>query len=322
LRSETPGDKRPTNRPAPVAPDEVRPEFLAACPAADCKNLVFAHWRLLEALARKRFKDSSLADQALLFVQAGLEAKDWRRVRAYQGKASFKTYLAQVAASLVSDYGRTLYKRQRPPVWIKVRGFLYERLFKLLCRERLAPENATRALAQGGADAAPGGADPETVAAAIEEILRRLPECGQNSAPQFIEFKTIDELASKEPEAHQRTPEDAHAAPQRDAFLDALRRTLDLHEELLYAPAPELADRLFHALRADLVLSSEERAFLGLIYRDGLAVKAAARRLGAPEGQAHSTLKKLLAKIRAGIETATAQYGGLDGLGQHFFKNV
>jgi RNA polymerase sigma factor (sigma-70 family) len=305
--------------------DEVNPELLANCPAEFCKELVFAHWPLLQTLTRKRFKDENLVDQALLYVQRGLEDKDWRRVRAYQGRASFKTYLTQVASRLMLDFARTRFKRQHPPAWIIVRGFLYQRLFKLLCRERLSPNEATRTLVEECVHATEDGAInlnllPEDVKRAIEDILSNVPDCGKPTEPRFVTLENIDNLCQDADEAHQISPEEHRIATQRDAFLEALRRTLGMGGDFVYAPDPKLADRFANELRTVLSLTSEERVFLRLIYYDGKPVTTAARTLGLPEKKAHYRHKQLLTKIRDAIEAAATKFGGLDVLADLMVK--
>jgi len=280
------------------------PEKLATASSEDCKQLIFSQWGILEALSRKRFQDPNLADAALLAAQRGLEANDWRRVRAYRGQASFTAYLAQVTSRLLEDYARKVFGRKRPPAWIKRRGFLYERLYKLLCLDGASPAEAAGQLDQNATALA-----AEAIAEAIDAILSHILDCGGSALPRIADDVDVNTVLPEEPGLHQLNPEELYDKRQRDAFLEALRRGLGFHDAPAYDPDPELAERFFQALREALTLSADERLFLGMIYRDCVAVTTAGQMLGWSLNLAHSRLRSLLLRIRKSFETAAAQCG-------------
>ena len=102
---------------------------------AEPSELFFQHWDLLGRLARKRFPDVSLADEALNFVQDRLQAGDWSRIRAFRGKSSFATYIGHVANRLLEDFSRSKFGRSRPPGWIVALGAFWEQVYPVWRKE-------------------------------------------------------------------------------------------------------------------------------------------------------------------------------------------
>jgi hypothetical protein len=101
---------------------------------------VFVEKELLERLARRKFGDEILADKAFLYGLNALEANDWKRVREFQGRSSFRTYLARVAQHLLTDFARAEFGYKRPSKWVEAMGDLWEKVYRLLCLERRQPE--------------------------------------------------------------------------------------------------------------------------------------------------------------------------------------
>lgn len=143
---------------------------------------VFAHWNLLENLSKKRFKDVSVAIEATSFVLDQLEKDDWKRVRGFQGRSNFTTYLSTMATRLLEDFSRIKYGRIRPPQWIKDRGALWIEIFKRLCLEKFSRNEVIEIMT---APASKAERNSATIDAAVTTILENIIDCGKTSgAPE------------------------------------------------------------------------------------------------------------------------------------------
>ncbi len=96
---------------------------------ADWKKKTVEQWERINRAAVRRFGDNSFAEEAALAVMEGLEANDWQRVRGYNGKAAFSSYVMALTARLLEDFARTRFGRVRPPVWVKTMGGIWSKLF-------------------------------------------------------------------------------------------------------------------------------------------------------------------------------------------------
>mgnify|MGYP001592407102 CR=1 FL=1 len=263
------------------------------------KERVLAHWDLLDRLARRRFVDQNLADEALLFVQEGLAADDWHRVRAYRGEVEFARFLSHVTYRLLEDFARHKFGRVRPPAWLKRLGGLWVKIFQHLCLERLGMGDVLEMLAGGSQPRR----DPAQVKEAAATILARIPNCGQKSAQSVsVDDGYYNAEISKDPAMHNLDPEEHAARQQSAAALSAFKVVLDplCEEDDLDNPALE---NLCSAMRQELQMGDEDRVFLRLVYQEGLNVSAAGRELGLSAHQAHGKLNGLLGKIRGVVES-------------------
>ena len=258
-------------------------------PLREAKQLVIDHWELINSLARKRFGESSLAEEAALFVMNGLVEDNGRRVRSYAGKAPFPAFLAAVAWRLLEDFPRSRYGRRRPPKWIHSLGGIWLRLFKLLCYERLDLTEAVHIARQeqtGGF-----GEDPEEVAWKIKE---RVTDCGSHQGYE-VSFENREE----EPVVQDRAGHSSTAATEekekRELFTMIFMALTDVGEHVV-----EENHRILSGL--NLTLEPEEKLLLRLCYREGVNVARAGEMLGLNRHQAHGRLRRLLARIRNELE--------------------
>ena len=268
---------------------------------------LFAHWKLLQRSAQRRFKDGVLADQALDFVLEKLQQDHWSRLRAYQGDASFKTYLVHVVQRLLEDFARQRFGRPRIPEWIQAQGPLWEQVYRLLCLERLSATDVIETLR----DAVPGGRPPQIIREAIAVIRKRVVNCGAPSSATAeqplveLEEHHYRPLAD-DAQAHQLSPEALQAAEERTQLLTLLYGSV--LDPAADSSPPDAWRQAAQRLRAALSLSSEERLLLRLVYQDGLSVVEAGRLLGLGTHQVHGRLRRLLQRIRQQLEdTGLAQ---------------
>lgn len=262
------------------------------------KERVFSHWDHLDALAHQRFKDANLASEALLFTMEQLERDDWKRVRAFQGRAQFKTFLTSLASRLFVDFSRKKFGRIRPPSWLKKMGPMWESLFKLLCLERQNVHDAIESLSQS----VPEGRDAELIQHAAFTILEKITDCGKSTGQeQAVEPEILEQAAV----ANIYCTVDAAETNQKLAVLKDLY-TCIIEETPSWEAQNSQHYRAMEKIRTHLAekvqLGAEQRLLLKMIYQDGLKVSAAGRMLGLSADQAHWQQKKLLADLQAAIE--------------------
>ncbi len=268
------------------------------------KDQLFAHWKWLQRLAQRRFKNSVLADQALDFVLEKLQEDDGSRLRAYRGEARFSTYLAHVVQRLLEDFARHRFGRQRTPDWIQAQGPLWEQVYRLLCLERLSATDVIETLR----DAVPGGRPPQIIREAITVIRKRIVNCGAPS-PATAEQPLVEQEEHRhrpladDYQVHQLSPEALQAAEERTRLLTLLYGSV--LEPAADSSPPDAWQQAVQRLRAALSLSSEERLLLRLIYQDGLSVVEAGRLLGLRTDQVHGRLRRLLQRIRQHVEDSS-----------------
>jgi hypothetical protein len=261
------------------------------------RELVLEHWDLLNSLSRQRFPDTNLSDEALLFVLAALEAADWQKVRAFQGKASFATYLSHVTWRLLEDFARKKFGRPRPPKWVKAQGSLWEEVYRLLCLERRSAASVVENLASGQA-----GKHREIVGEAVDVILSRISDCGRRN-DEIPATQAAQEFADTQP--FYLSPENLYMARQRVLLIESLGRYFTGGASL---EDIDQADRwtqiLVTRLKGCVDLIPEDQLFLKLIYQEGLTVSAAGGLLGYSSHQAHGRQRRLLARLRAAFKNA------------------
>jgi len=103
----------------------------------DWKEKTMVHWDLINTMARRRFGSSSFAEEASLFVLERLAENDWRRLKNFSKKSSFRTFFSSIIFRLLEDFAREKFGRKQAPLWIRKLGGLWLDLFRLLCLERM-----------------------------------------------------------------------------------------------------------------------------------------------------------------------------------------
>jgi hypothetical protein len=184
----------------------------------DYRQQIFAHWGLLKHLARRRFLDPDVADEALSYVLDKLAENDWSRIRQYRGQARFDTYLSHITYRLLEDFARHKFGRHRIPDWLKAQGGLWEQVYRLLCLERRPIAEVVEILRM----AVPGGRDPQMIRRAAAVIRSRISDCGSPSLPERGE--PFEGAGSRERQAHELSPEDLLAAQQEAKLLEIISR--------------------------------------------------------------------------------------------------
>ena len=249
----------------------------------DWRELTVSHWQLIDRLARHRFGERPLAEEAALAVMEALLADDGRRGRQYGGVAPYPVFLAAVARRLLEDFARQRFGRRVAPLWIRNLGGVWSILYDLLCLERLAIEEAVTLVGQSGTERS--SADLEDAAWRIkQEVL----DCGSH---QGLEVGGDQEtlLSATDPSTVAESIEEEE------------RKQLFRFIFLLLTEADEtLVERnLGRMIAVRISLLPEEKLLLKLCFQDNVTVAQAGRMLGLNRHQVHGRLRRLLARIRA-----------------------
>lgn len=262
------------------------------------KEKVFRYWDDIAALSVRRFGQTPLAEEAVLAVIDGLEKDGWKRVREFQGEASFKSYLRVLVLRLFEDFARKRFGRLRPPAWVTKLGGIWPRLFAALCLEKNDVLSAVELVYQGLAIPAKDGQDGEKVKekkSSIEDaaytLLGRIPDCGSLTGEV-----SMDKEADQGGVADTATAEDVETRQGRELIEVIFQVVLGRGTG---DNGSKVADKL-NLLR--ISLSPEEKLLLKLCYQDGLNVSKAGAMLGLTRFQAHGRMKRLMERLRAEFE--------------------
>ena len=156
-------------------------------------NRVFDRWQLLQNITRKRFGDSSLADEALNYVLEKVTDNDCARINTYRGESSFRTFLTHLTQNLLSNFYYKKFGRLRAPKWLCALGYLYERVYEKIYQQRMSREEVIESLRIALPDTS------ETcMREAISIIKSRVKDCGLASAAAR-EMVLTDEIVEKIP---------------------------------------------------------------------------------------------------------------------------
>ncbi len=258
------------------------------------KKGITVHWSLINRLASRRFGDTSLAEEAALFVLDRLEENDCARLQAFSGKSSFSTYIASVSIRILEDFARKKFGRVRPPGWLKALGGLWTVLFHLLCLERLRVPDAVETVIARGVFR-----DRDEIETAAWSILERIVHCGKH---QGLEV-SIDEVAgtqnNKDDFFHCSSslsePEKWLQEDEQRTFLHLLfHETLDMDDHAL----DDIPRRLKNLSKQSIELSTEDKLLLQLCFKDNFSVSSAGKMLGLNANQVHGRLRRLLSRMR------------------------
>lgn len=253
------------------------------------KKLVFDHWDFLQHLARRRFpNDFNTAHLALDHVLEKLQEQKWQRVRTWTGQGKFATFLAVLAARLMTDYVRQIYGHQRPPKWLTEQADpIWQEAYRVLILERFERQEAIELLKTHYPHLR-----PESICEVVATVIARCPPRHRYQDSHEV---AIDEIA--EPGSWELSPE-AEIATQPRELLEALAGYI--RGEM---PEPAETKPLLEKLKPHLTLSDEDRLLLRLRYLEGLKLDQIARLLGL-KGDPYKRLHKILRSLHTACEQA------------------
>jgi RNA polymerase sigma factor (sigma-70 family) len=262
------------------------------------KDKVFHYWDDIAALGVRRFGQTPLAEEAVLAAIDGLEKDDWKRVREFQGEASFKSYLRVLVLRLFEDFARKRFGRLRPPAWVTRLGGIWPRLFAALCLERNDVLSAVELVYQGLVRPEKDAQDKDKVKkekSSIEDaaytLLGRIPDCGSSTAEV-----SMDEEGKGGVVADPVNVEDFETRQSRELVESIFQIVLGKETEFNGSKVAEKLNLL------NISLTPEEKLLLKLCYQDGLNVSKAGAMLGLTRFQAHGRMKRLMERLRAEFE--------------------
>lgn len=267
----------------------MQPKPLTHSSVEDVKKAVLAHLELIDRLAAKKYLDTSLAGEASMYVLEKLEQDNWQRVRKFEDKAKFSTFLAVLTRRLLEDFSRKKFGRARPPAWVKRLGGLWLEVFRRLCMERLSlPDTVTTLRSE----------IPARSSGEIEEvahtILLKISTCGeQRGRETLIENEDFDHPNHLEDHC-KASIEDVLQERDERLLLDAISREfLTENDEVtsLHAGIKRLQ-------QIGITLNHEERLMLRLRFSEGMTFAATGQLLGMSEEQTRRKVKALLTMLR------------------------
>ena len=251
---------------------------------ANWKERTLAHWGKINAMAARRFGSGPLAEEAALAVLDGLEANGWQRVSAYQGQASFASFVLAVSARLLEDFARKRFGRVRPPQWVKSFGGIWEKLFEALCLKRLSVPDAVEGVLQRQSTARQ--AEIETAA---YQLLARIPDCGMAHGLEV----NFTEKSLPEDTRVGNTPHHSVEHREQKELFQAVYQIILGHDQ-----GEADRDTLKRYLDLKISLTVEEKLLLRLCYQDGLKISEAGKMLSMNRFQAHGRMRRLLARLK------------------------
>jgi RNA polymerase sigma factor (sigma-70 family) len=96
----------------------------------------------IDAACRRCFSAENDRDECYVFVLDSLRADDFKRLRAFEGKSKFTTYLYTLINSLVVDFKRKKYGRRRMPAAVLKLGRWAEAVYRLVCWQKFSYDDA------------------------------------------------------------------------------------------------------------------------------------------------------------------------------------
>ncbi len=245
---------------------------------------VMGQWDLVNRLAAKRFQREETAEEAALYVLDKLSEDDWRRLRMFEGKSKFTTFLSSVTYRLLEDYARVRFGRVTPPKWIKELGGIWLTLFRLLCLERFSFQDAVMRLGSIRKDLS-----EKIIEESADHLLGELPDCG----------KSVQEQEYDEAVHHTDGNDLVAEIKEKELLIQALTR--EIFGELQSKRNEQVIEKLLHNR---LSLKPEEQLLLKLRYREGISVSEIGKMLGLNRFQVNGRLRRTLEKVKAHFNRA------------------
>lgn len=252
-----------------------------------------------EAIARRRFRDVNLADQALEQALEKLQANNWARLNTTDAISSHEGFLLCVYRHLIEDFAVARFGKCRAPVWVQDLGAIWSTLYKRLCCERQLPDAVAERLLSAEHSV-------DTLIKMCRILKARIPQCGSQ-----IHFETIDGEDSAELSASREEAPDSvlESADFNNLLmgLSALFDTNSASNAKITAPSALLSK--FVQWDRKLGFDPDTQLLLKMVFQDDFKVAKAAAILGMAEHTARRNLKKALSQMRAELNKAGFEAG-------------
>jgi RNA polymerase sigma factor (sigma-70 family) len=238
------------------------------------EQMLVSHLPVLEAVvthvARRHRLGTADRDDLLSMARVKLVENDYEVVRRFQGRSSFRSYLAVVVERVLLDDRAARWGRWRPSAIARRLGPLAVRLEAMLMRQRQPRHEAFAELKSRG----------------------------------FTESEdTLSALAAQLPVRSMRREVEEDAARDVPAPVGAEDVVLDSEASRMAARAEKAISRVL----ADL--SARDRLVLEMHFLDGVRVADMARILALPPKPLYRRIERSLAALRRGLEEAGVTAG-------------
>ena len=253
---------------------------------ADMLQKVMDQWDLINCLAARRFQKEETAEEAALYVLDMLARNNWQKLRGYQGRSKFSTYLSSIVYRLLEDYARAKFGRLTPPKWVKELGGIWLLLFRLFCLERFSFQDG---LVQAGL--LRPDIDEQTINASAEHLLAEIPTCGKSVQQQEYDDTVITDRQEKE----------SHAPENRENELITVALGKQIFGEKQSDEEQQIIGKL---IRNKLELKPEEQLLLKLRFREGLSIEDIGKMLGLNRFQINGRIRRTIEKIKVHFKNA------------------
>ncbi|MFT5697686.1 MAG: RNA polymerase sigma factor (sigma-70 family) [Desulforhopalus sp.] len=252
------------------------------------KERVFEHWDLITALSMRRFGATALAEEAVTAAIDGLSENDWQRVKSYQGKATFKSYLSVVVLRLFEDFSRKRSGRLRPPLWIRKLGGIWPKLFVALCLERFGVVSAVELVHQQQ-----GKISQDTIEDAAYTLLGKIPNCGSQKGEKPLDETTESDFVVNSDESSRGR---SYETMENVEFFENLFQAICGEKHCDFKRISSQYQSLNISLRP------EERLLLKLHFQEGYNITEAGKMIDLTRFQVHGKMKRLMARLRDEFE--------------------
>ena len=244
----------------------------------------------IDNLSKKQFNDKNMADEAYLYVLERLEKSNWKKIHAYNGKISFKNYLAKWVKFLLIDYYRKVMdpgifpeklKKQKDPVLRLV--------YEYLCMKRLSDTDIIEHLNIMGYH-------QKTVNQLIKKISHDYPDCFK-VRKKDISFE-IQDQSDFAGDAEKRMI----SKESEGIIADLVKVFVSIFTDTLIEADQPLHDKDVMNIRKKLINEfkpdSAQREFLEMIYKHKISIKDAAKKLNWSLRKAYRQKDQLTNQIR------------------------
>ncbi len=134
----------------------------------------------IERACKRQFSDSNLSDECYLFVLDGMQADDYKRLRAFKGKSKLSTFLHTVIKTLILDFARWKFGRKRIPAFVERIGNWAITVYKLICWKKYSDTEAYELLRLDA-----------SYTTSFETFLQEIAPIKDAPCPQQIQFKSV-----------------------------------------------------------------------------------------------------------------------------------
>lgn len=258
----------------------------------------------LDRLAKKRFWDDNIADEAFNWVVDKLKANHWKRLDRFKGNAKPSTYLHTVFVHSLESFSREKFGYPRPKTWLKNQGDFWVKIWKMLCLEREEAEHIKYSL----------GEENKSREAEIIKIIAII----KAKEPNCAKHETITSIGGTEeslnPDGELNDSSVSHMPTRGRAtdtqiqlenyehIVDVITQLcgfscqLDSSDAIKHKPGNELEKKLHHFSQS-LELQVSEQLLLQMKFQQSMSDSSIARALDLTNYQVKTKLTTVIARL-------------------------